>query len=86
MLKSNQSHHLYGFTDLKTLNERGPVVISHGKGIYVYDIQNKKTGEVKEIFCSYSDKEKASQYLMKESCNRLNRFRDQSCVKEKGRN
>ncbi len=24
-----------------------------------YDIQNKKTGEVKEIFCSYSDKEKA---------------------------
>ena len=24
-----------------------------------YDIQNKKTGEVKEIFCSYSDKEKS---------------------------
>ena len=24
-----------------------------------YDIQNKKTGEVKEIFCSYSDREKA---------------------------
>ena len=24
-----------------------------------YYIQNKKTGEVKEIFCSYSDKEKA---------------------------
>jgi hypothetical protein len=24
-----------------------------------YDIQNKKTGEVKEIFCSYNDKEKA---------------------------
>ena len=23
-----------------------------------YDIQNKKTGEVKEIFCSYKDKEK----------------------------
>ena len=41
MLKSNQSHHLYGFTDLKTLNERGPVVITHGKGIYVYDIHNK---------------------------------------------
>ena len=40
MLKSNQSHHLYGFTDLKTLNERGPVVISSGKGIYVYDIHN----------------------------------------------
>ena len=42
MLKSNHSHHLYGFTDLKTLNERGPVVISHGKGIYVYDVYNKK--------------------------------------------
>ena len=42
MLKSNQSHHLYGFTDLKTLNERGPVVISYGKGIYVYDIRDKK--------------------------------------------
>lgn len=24
-----------------------------------YDIQNKKTGEVKEIFCSYADKQKA---------------------------
>ena len=24
-----------------------------------YDIQNKKTGEVKEIFCSYANKEKA---------------------------
>ena len=42
MLKSNNSHHLYGFTDLKTLNERGPVVISYGKGIYVYDIYNKQ--------------------------------------------
>ncbi len=42
MLKSNQSHHLYGFTDLKTLNERGPVVITKGKGIYVYDIHDKK--------------------------------------------
>ncbi len=42
MLKSNQTHHLYGFTDLKTLNERGPVIITHGKGIYVYDIHEKK--------------------------------------------
>jgi len=42
MLKSNQSHHLYGFTDLKTLNERGPLVITHGKGIYVHDIHEKK--------------------------------------------
>ena len=42
MQKSNQSHHLYGFTDLRTLNERGAMVISHGKGIYVYDTYNKK--------------------------------------------
>ena len=42
MLKSNTSKHLYGFTDLKSLNERGPTVISYGKGIYVYDIHNKK--------------------------------------------
>lgn len=31
-----------------------------------YDIQNKKTGEVKEIFCSYDDKQKA---LKKEGPN-----------------
>ena len=37
-----QSSHLYGFTDLKTLNTHGPIIISHGKGIYVYDINNKK--------------------------------------------
>ena len=42
MPKSNHSHHLYGFTDLKSLNERGPLVIKSGKGIYVYDIHNKK--------------------------------------------
>jgi len=42
MIQSNYSSHLYGFTDLKSLNERGPTIISHGKGIYVYDIHNKK--------------------------------------------
>ena len=42
MLKSNYTSHLYGFTDMKSLNERGPIIISHGKGIYVYDIHNKK--------------------------------------------
>ena len=42
MLKSNSTSHLYGFTDMKTLNERGPIIISHGKGIHVYDINNKK--------------------------------------------
>ena len=42
MLKSNYSSHFYGFTDLKSLNERGPTIITHGKGIYVYDINKKK--------------------------------------------
>ena len=42
MLNSNSSSHLYGFTDLKTLNERGPTIITHGKGIHVYDTNNKK--------------------------------------------
>ncbi len=39
---TNSSSHLYGFTDMKTLNNRGPIIISYGKGIYVYDIHNKK--------------------------------------------
>ena len=42
MLKTNYSNHFHGFTDMKSLNERGPIVISYGKGIYVYDIHNKK--------------------------------------------
>ena len=42
MLKNNLSSHLYGFTDMKSLNERGPLIISRGEGIYVYDIYNKK--------------------------------------------
>ena len=42
MLQNNSSSHLYGFTDLKSLNDRGPTIITHGKGIYVYDIHNKK--------------------------------------------
>ena len=42
MPNSNLITHLYGFTDLKSLNERGPLVISYGKGIYVYDIHKKK--------------------------------------------
>ena len=42
MLNTNKSTHLYGFTDLKTLNQKGSTVISHGKGIYVYDIHNNK--------------------------------------------
>ena len=27
---------------MKTLNERGPIILNHGKGIYVFDIYNKK--------------------------------------------
>ena len=42
MLQRNTSSHLYGFTDLKSLNERGPLVISYGKGIYVYDTKGNK--------------------------------------------
>tara|TARA_A100001011_G_scaffold399023_1_gene505816 strand:+ start:1140 stop:2474 length:1335 start_codon:yes stop_codon:yes gene_type:complete len=42
VLQSNISSHLYGFTDLKSLNERGPLVISYGKGIYVYDNKGNK--------------------------------------------
>jgi adenosylmethionine-8-amino-7-oxononanoate aminotransferase len=38
----NETSHLYGFTDLNTLNKRGPIIINKGKGIYVYDIYNKK--------------------------------------------
>ena len=37
---SNLSRVLYGFTDMNTLNERCPLVLSHGKGIYVYDVYN----------------------------------------------
>ena len=42
MSLSNLSSILYGFTDMKTLNERGPLVLSYGKNIYVYDIHNNK--------------------------------------------
>ena len=39
---SNLSKVLYGFTDMNTLNDKGPIVLSRGKGIYVYDIYNNK--------------------------------------------
>ena len=42
MLQTNTSSHLYGFTDLKSLNERGPLVISYGKGIHVFDTKGNK--------------------------------------------
>ena len=42
MTNSNFYSHLYGFTDMKSLYQRGPIIISRGKGIYVFDINNKK--------------------------------------------
>ena len=42
MLQSNTTSHLYGFTDLKSLNLRGPLVISYGKGIHVFDTKGNK--------------------------------------------
>jgi len=42
MTIKNTSSHLFGFTDMKTLNEKGPVILKKGKGIYVYDIHDKK--------------------------------------------
>ena len=42
MSKLNTFSHLHGFTDMKSLNSRGPLILSHGKGIYVYDVHKKK--------------------------------------------
>ena len=43
MFKTNKIHIIcMVLLILNTLNEIGPIVISHGKGIYVYDIHNKK--------------------------------------------
>jgi len=33
---------LHGFTDLDTLNNKGPVVVTHGEGIYVFDVNGKR--------------------------------------------
>ena len=33
---------LHGFTDLKNLDDFGPIVLNQAKGIYVYDQQGKK--------------------------------------------
>jgi adenosylmethionine-8-amino-7-oxononanoate aminotransferase len=32
----------HGFTDLGTLNRDGPVVLTHGEGIYVFDVNGKR--------------------------------------------
>lgn len=31
----------YGFTDLPSLHERGPVVLTHGRGIHVFDVHGR---------------------------------------------
>ena len=42
MLNNNYTSHFYGFTDLKSLKQRGPIIITRGKGIYVYDNKDKE--------------------------------------------
>ena len=36
------AHSFYGFTDLPTIHDRGAVVLTHGKGPYVYDVAGKE--------------------------------------------
>lgn len=35
-------HTLHGFSDLNTLHNNGPVIISHGEGPYVFDVKGNK--------------------------------------------
>ncbi|WP_296425143.1 aminotransferase [Yoonia sp.] len=37
-----EANSFYGFTDLPTVKERGMIVLSHGKGPYVYDMQGRE--------------------------------------------
>ena len=37
-----QAHTLYGFTDLPSLHEHGPVVLTHGEGPYVVDVDGRR--------------------------------------------
>ena len=34
---------LHGFTDLRNLDDLGPIVLNQAKGVYVYDQNGKKT-------------------------------------------
>lgn len=36
------THSLYGFTDFPTIHSRGPVVLTHGKGPYVFDVHGRQ--------------------------------------------
>ncbi|MFT5648968.1 MAG: adenosylmethionine-8-amino-7-oxononanoate aminotransferase [Yoonia sp.] len=40
--KRADAHSFYGFTDLPTIKERGSVVLTHGKGPYVYDVHGRE--------------------------------------------
>lgn len=35
-------HHFHGFSDLATLKDTGPIIISGGKGVYVFDTAGKR--------------------------------------------
>lgn len=35
------AHVLYGFTDMPSLHARGPVVLTHGRGIHVFDVHGR---------------------------------------------
>ena len=37
-----EAHTLYGFTDLPSLHEHGPVVLTHGEGPYVVDVDGRR--------------------------------------------
>lgn len=37
-----QAHAVHGFTDLPTIHERGTLVLTHGKGPYVYDVAGRE--------------------------------------------
>ncbi len=36
------TYSLYGFTDLPTIHDRGAVVLTHGKGPYIYDVHGRE--------------------------------------------
>ncbi|MEJ6397739.1 aminotransferase [Yoonia sp. 208BN28-4] len=36
------AHSFYGFTDLPTVKDRGTIVLTHGKGPYVYDVHGRE--------------------------------------------
>jgi len=40
--RSDIAHHLHSYTNLTQHEETGPLVLSHGKGIYVYDEQGRE--------------------------------------------